>query len=64
MIFNPDILAGRVALITGGGTGIGLGIATEMAPTGISERSSIVNLPETSVASLGTLTPYLTGLCP
>ena len=34
MIFNPDILAGRVALITGGGTGIGLGIATEMARCG------------------------------
>ena len=26
-VFRPDLLAGRVALVTGGGTGIGLGIA-------------------------------------
>ncbi len=34
MIFQPDLLKGRVALITGGGTGIGLSIATELARCG------------------------------
>ena len=33
-VFRPDLLAGRVALITGGGTGIGFGIATEMVKCG------------------------------
>jgi 2,4-dienoyl-CoA reductase [(3E)-enoyl-CoA-producing], peroxisomal len=33
-VFRPDLLAGRVALITGGGTGIGLGIASSMAAAG------------------------------
>jgi peroxisomal 2,4-dienoyl-CoA reductase len=33
-IFRPDLLAGRVAVITGGGTGIGLGIATALAGAG------------------------------
>ena len=33
-IFQPDVLAGRVALVTGGGTGIGLGIATALASAG------------------------------
>ncbi len=33
-IFAPDLLAGRVALITGGGTGIGLGIASCLAAAG------------------------------
>jgi 2,4-dienoyl-CoA reductase [(3E)-enoyl-CoA-producing], peroxisomal len=33
-IFPPDLLAGKVALITGGGTGIGLGIASCLAAAG------------------------------
>ena len=31
MIFRPDLLKGQVALITGGGTGLGFGIAKAMA---------------------------------
>lgn len=34
MIFAPDVLAGKVAIVTGGGTGIGLGIARELARAG------------------------------
>jgi peroxisomal 2,4-dienoyl-CoA reductase len=33
-IFHPDLLAGKVALVTGGGTGIGLGIANSLAAAG------------------------------
>jgi peroxisomal 2,4-dienoyl-CoA reductase len=33
-VFRPDMLAGRVALVTGGGTGIGLGIASCLADAG------------------------------
>jgi peroxisomal 2,4-dienoyl-CoA reductase len=33
-IFRADLLAGRVALVTGGGTGIGLGIAGALAAAG------------------------------
>ncbi len=33
-IFRSDVLAGRVAVITGGGTGIGLGIASCLAAAG------------------------------
>ncbi len=33
-IFPPDLLAGKVALVTGGGTGIGLGIASCLAGAG------------------------------
>jgi len=33
-IFRTDLLAGRVALVTGGGTGIGLGIASCLAQAG------------------------------
>lgn len=33
-IFSPDLLAGKVALVTGGGTGIGLTIARALGQTG------------------------------
>jgi peroxisomal 2,4-dienoyl-CoA reductase len=33
-VFQPDLLAGRVALVTGGGTGIGFGIASALAAAG------------------------------
>jgi peroxisomal 2,4-dienoyl-CoA reductase len=33
-IFRPDLLRGRIALVTGGGTGIGFGIATSLAAAG------------------------------
>jgi peroxisomal 2,4-dienoyl-CoA reductase len=33
-VFRPDLLIGKVALVTGGGTGIGLGIATCLATSG------------------------------
>jgi 2,4-dienoyl-CoA reductase [(3E)-enoyl-CoA-producing], peroxisomal len=33
-IFRDDVLAGKVALVTGGGTGIGAGIALELARAG------------------------------
>jgi 3-hydroxybutyrate dehydrogenase len=33
-IFRPDLLSGRVALVTGGGTGIGFGIASCLAAAG------------------------------
>ncbi|HEY3011928.1 MAG TPA: SDR family NAD(P)-dependent oxidoreductase, partial [Gemmatimonadales bacterium] len=33
-VFRPDLLVGRVALVTGGGTGIGLGIAAALGAAG------------------------------
>jgi 2,4-dienoyl-CoA reductase [(3E)-enoyl-CoA-producing], peroxisomal len=33
-VFRPDLLSGKVAVITGGGTGIGLGIASSLAAAG------------------------------
>ncbi len=33
-VFRPDVLTGRVALVTGGGTGIGLGITSALAAAG------------------------------
>lgn len=34
MVFAPDLLRGQVAIVTGGGTGIGRGIALELARAG------------------------------
>jgi peroxisomal 2,4-dienoyl-CoA reductase len=34
VLFAPDLLAGRVALVTGGGTGIGLGVASCLGRAG------------------------------
>ncbi len=33
-VFRPDLLSGKVALVTGGGTGIGFGIASSLAAVG------------------------------
>ncbi|HYL29433.1 MAG TPA: SDR family NAD(P)-dependent oxidoreductase, partial [Gemmatimonadales bacterium] len=33
-VFAPDLLSGKVALVTGGGTGIGFGIASCLAEAG------------------------------
>jgi peroxisomal 2,4-dienoyl-CoA reductase len=35
-VFRSDLLAGKVALVTGGGTGIGLGVASSLAGAGAS----------------------------
>ena len=35
-MFRPDLLGGQVALVTGGGTGIGFGIARCLAQAGAS----------------------------
>ncbi len=34
LVFRPDVLHGKVALVTGGGTGIGFGIARCLASAG------------------------------
>ena len=47
--FAPDVMAGRVALITGGGTGIGLGIARTLGLLGA--KVSITSRKEDVLAS-------------
>lgn len=43
-IFAPDLLAGRAALVTGGGSGIGFGIASRLALAGASVAIASRNL--------------------
>jgi peroxisomal 2,4-dienoyl-CoA reductase len=53
-IFRPDLLGGQVALVTGGGTGIGLGIASCLAAAGatVAIASRKPEHLETAAASL------------
>ena len=46
-IFRADLLDGKVALVTGGGTGIGFGIAASLAAAGAPWRSPAAS-PSTS----------------
>ena len=55
-VFAPDLLAGRVALVTGGGTGIGLGIATCLAAAGATVAIASRN-PEHLESALAQLRP-------
>ena len=57
-VFREGLLAGRVALITGGGTGIGFGIATALAKLGcdivlVSRRSTHLDPAARSLLELG-----------
>ncbi len=54
MIFRSDLLSGKVALITGGGTGIGLGLARQLAGCGAD-----VAIASRKPEDLGQLAAYL-----
>lgn len=56
-VFAPDLLAGKVALVTGGGTGIGFGIASCLAQAGaaVAIASRKPEHLEPAVARLGEL---------
>jgi citronellol/citronellal dehydrogenase len=62
-IFAPDALAGRVALVTGGGTNLGRAAATELARCGASVVISgrRVEVLEETAASIGPSCGYVAG---
>lgn len=58
-VFRPDLLAGQVALVTGGGTGIGLGIARALGAHGarvalLGRRSEVLDAAVAELAGTGT----------
>lgn len=60
--FKGDIVKGKVALVTGGGSGIGLEISTQLGKHGASiaimgRRKQVLNAAVSSLGSLGIQVP-------